>query len=618
MRQTKSARARTAAAAAVASAILATGAAHADKDWWDSTRYYEEDGWLDITEWFDGNDYNPTDESAFRWDDETYDRSEDTGSDIDSDWPYPYASDFEPERIGSLYNDETAERIRERREDMREDRGETRAKLERKARKENRRGTTAKTGGEADRQYGYDTRYGGDNWFYDYWDDGYAFYGDWDQDGTYNFSYSWFDHDGDGDYDAYYAFYDEDDDGIYDHIDTATFDGGVIRNGRTFAADRTGDARERRVAGQVVDTKRVAVRDTKHLVAMVRKDDGDTCLVDLGPSGRIGRLDVSENSRLEVRGPFVTVGDKQLLVAQRATVDGKSTAIERERQTVQGEVAGTRTVTRTGRPHLVAIVATGKDKKILADLGPAKEIDAELETGDRIEVCGAPVKVGDRRVIMACELRHDGRKVHINRAERTKEARAGKNDRSIAGTVLRREKMSVRGSERLTVTVEDRNDRQLLVDLGPVSERRFPVRQGDRIKASGPLVKTGSGKPVMLARTVALGGRPAADGDSGIRRGDRGKHEVTGDVVSTRTIDVRDQQRQLARLETAEGRTITVDLGPPRSLDSRLRAGDELTVRGVAVKSGSEVVLMAEEAEHNGGDPVVIREGKSPREPATR
>ncbi|HEV7299917.1 MAG TPA: hypothetical protein VGN72_11180 [Tepidisphaeraceae bacterium] len=34
--------------------------------------YYEDNHWLDITEWFDCNNYNPIDESWWRWDDEPY------------------------------------------------------------------------------------------------------------------------------------------------------------------------------------------------------------------------------------------------------------------------------------------------------------------------------------------------------------------------------------------------------------------------------------------------------------------------------------------------------------------------------------------------------------------
>jgi hypothetical protein len=58
----------------------------ADNEFGSNTSYYEDDGWLDVTEWFDANDYNPTDEKLGRWDDEAYQADKDTGTDVDSDW----------------------------------------------------------------------------------------------------------------------------------------------------------------------------------------------------------------------------------------------------------------------------------------------------------------------------------------------------------------------------------------------------------------------------------------------------------------------------------------------------------------------------------------------------
>jgi len=45
---------------------------------------YEDDAWYDVTEWFDGNDYNPTDEAIGRWDDEVF-TFRDNASSTDSD-----------------------------------------------------------------------------------------------------------------------------------------------------------------------------------------------------------------------------------------------------------------------------------------------------------------------------------------------------------------------------------------------------------------------------------------------------------------------------------------------------------------------------------------------------
>jgi len=58
-----------------------------DVEFSDRSPYYEDDGWLDVTEWFDGNDYNPIDEAWWRWDDDVYQSPrKDTGSDSASEW----------------------------------------------------------------------------------------------------------------------------------------------------------------------------------------------------------------------------------------------------------------------------------------------------------------------------------------------------------------------------------------------------------------------------------------------------------------------------------------------------------------------------------------------------
>lgn len=55
----------------------------------------EDDAWYDVSEWFDGNDYNPTDEAIGRWDDETFDYADNrTSSDQDNDREVVDAEEF--------------------------------------------------------------------------------------------------------------------------------------------------------------------------------------------------------------------------------------------------------------------------------------------------------------------------------------------------------------------------------------------------------------------------------------------------------------------------------------------------------------------------------------------
>ncbi|MCO8124896.1 hypothetical protein NHH03_24375 [Stieleria sp. TO1_6] len=52
----------------------------------EATTNYEDDAWYDVSEWFDGNDYNPTDEAIGRWDDEKFSyHDKQTSSDQDND-----------------------------------------------------------------------------------------------------------------------------------------------------------------------------------------------------------------------------------------------------------------------------------------------------------------------------------------------------------------------------------------------------------------------------------------------------------------------------------------------------------------------------------------------------
>ncbi|GAA4467919.1 hypothetical protein [Novipirellula rosea] len=56
---------------------------------------YEDDAWYDVSEWFDGNDYNPTDEAIGRWDNETFAyRDKQTSTDNDNDVETVDADEF--------------------------------------------------------------------------------------------------------------------------------------------------------------------------------------------------------------------------------------------------------------------------------------------------------------------------------------------------------------------------------------------------------------------------------------------------------------------------------------------------------------------------------------------
>ncbi len=68
--------------------MVSTTLAQSTREQSDVGSRYEDDAWYDVSEWFDGNDYNPTDEAIGRWDDEKfdfYDKQTSTDSDNDNE-----------------------------------------------------------------------------------------------------------------------------------------------------------------------------------------------------------------------------------------------------------------------------------------------------------------------------------------------------------------------------------------------------------------------------------------------------------------------------------------------------------------------------------------------------
>ncbi len=566
-------------ARAIALAMMAAGGASvaaAEDKWWESNPYYEEDSWMDVTEWFDGNNYNPTDESLARWDDETYDAADDTGADADSDWDYDYtgASDY--------YSADVYPHTR---------------------------------------PYGFDARFEADDWFYDYWDEGYASYYDGDGDGYYERSTTWHDFDGDGFYDSTASYYDWDDDGSYEDVEFVMLNTAAKPDDRQSGSQKPEGSSDQRVSGEITRTKKVSVKDTKHLVVELEKAGGEVCVADLGPAGDLNRFNLEKGSKLKASGPMVKVGDKKVLVAQKVTVDGNTARIDRQRRQLRGQVADTRRVSARDGEHLIAILATGKDRKTLVDLGPADRLKIDLQEDDQIEVKGAPAKINDRRILVAQELRHDGETYTITRGKKQQDASPsdrsggepgasddrslGQAQQSIRGNVQSTRTLTVRGNKRQTVVIKETDgNRTILVDLGRADGQHPDLGEGDRLEAWGTLVRAKNGRPVLLAKKLSIDGEKTRTQPAGQRRTD-----VSGEVVSTRTASIRDEQRLLAKVETDEGRTFVVDLGKAGNLEERPREGDQLSARGIAVKGGPEaqVILVAREFEHNGNSAVSIQ-----------
>lgn len=341
-------------AAVVLSLGLVTRAAEFEAN----TPYYEDDGWLDITEWFDGNDYNPTDEVWWRWDDEKYDASSDTGTDTDdyawygfsgrddNDWYYDYYDPY-------LYS-----------------------------------------------YYDYDNN--------DLFEHSYSYY-DFDRDGFYDAYSVSSDWDGDGlyeDYD-YYSFSNTGSNKQKQQAQQAK-----ARQSRQQAL--TGTIEKTKLV-QVRGGR-------QHLVAAIQPQQGQnqqSLVADLGRAEDLKSLNLKAGDKISVKGPRAQVGQQAVLLAQSVELNGQSKAINRSPRTITGKVTDTRKTKIRGQDHLIAMVQRsqdqGQEQKMAVDLGPADRLQTELRKGNTVTFTGFPVKVKGKPLLMAQSLEQGDQFVQINR-----------------------------------------------------------------------------------------------------------------------------------------------------------------------------------------------------------
>ena len=317
------------------------------------SRFYEDDAWYDVSEWFDGNDYNPTDEAIGRWDNEVFEFSDaatSTDRDNDQNWgDYGYA-------------DNTAD---------------------------------------------------DDRWFYDYYDDGYR---NWYDDESGWKSYTIYnDSNDDGVYDSFSNYYDRDNDGRYEDFTYYSFDasGDKDRKAQAEARDRQKDASSQRgkISGTVDKTKMVKVRDRVHLIANVKMTDGQMMPVDLGPKQTTTQL--FEGDQLTATGHPVKVGDRTLMIATEAQSKNADIKIDRNGRKYSGKIDSTREVTVNDAKHLMAKIKTESGKSMLVDLGAKDQLSNAPGKGAKVTVQGIPVKVNERVVLVARSLEQDGKKTDI-------------------------------------------------------------------------------------------------------------------------------------------------------------------------------------------------------------
>lgn len=333
------------------------------------TPYLERDRWVDVSEWFDGNNYNPTNEVVDRLTDQIERRNR-LGANTTANFDY----------------------------------------------------------GRRDNWYGFETNSDA-NWFYDYYNHGYYFATDPKTDTGVQTSYRYYDTDNDGFYDAYATYIDRDRDGKYDDERFYTFDDETDANGNADTDDLKLDpalaknddliSLRQSISGTVTQTKQTRTPSAMHTVIVVKSDENaqQTTFVDIGPTTSGDSWSVKKGDKITAEGPVVGIGDKRLMLADKIEFEGESYVISQQQQAWDGVVVDTKKMDVRGQSQLMAIVYTPDKKRVLVDLGAADQSKFDLKQNDQIVVRGVPMKIDNRQVVRAHQIEHGGQTVIIQHSD---------------------------------------------------------------------------------------------------------------------------------------------------------------------------------------------------------
>lgn len=149
----------------------------------------------------------------------------------------------------------------------------------------------------------------------------------------------------------------------------------------------------------------------------------------------------------------------------------------------------------------------------------------------------------------------------------------------------------------LCAKIETESGRIAKVDLGPKSKlEAISLQEGDNVKVVGTR-GTINGRQMVMAQQISADGethridRPR-DGD--LRR-------LTGEVISSQTVTIKDREHLRAKLRLDNGQTTTVYLGPKEELTGlNLTEGEEISVLGKRGRIGGAQAVLAQQVRAEG------------------
>jgi len=188
--------------------------------------------------------------------------------------------------------------------------------------------------------------------------------------------------------------------------------------------------RMQQFSGRIVRERDVSVKNTgvRNKLVLLKTAEGRIIAADLGPTEATRDIRFTAEQPIQVRGYWVRVGSQPVIFVRELTMNGKTTAIQhpvgrftsRWSKQVKGEIIREKNVSLKGTDlnNKVVLLKTEKDQQVLVDLGRVQNLEGvPIQKGRQIEVQGWPVRIGDQMVLLARQLKVNGRTIDIQRMQ---------------------------------------------------------------------------------------------------------------------------------------------------------------------------------------------------------
>jgi hypothetical protein len=257
-------------------------------------------------------------------------------------------------------------------------------------------------------------------WFYDYYQLPPTYFSVREGADAYGSAARYRDTDNDGIYDGVFSYRDSDNDGVYDEYDRIDFAETDANESKDSNADKQDsdddslfDAKRHTVRGQVEASKEVKVNGSMNTVVRV-KGEKESLIVDLGPTSELKGITVKEGTEISASGPMMQVGEKQVLLADKVTIENKEMVVVRHPQRMVGTIVEMTNTEGQEKDTVIAVVKTDQGHQLI-DLGAASQLEVKIEPQTEIVFWGAPVRMRDHSVVMADKVEVNGKAFTIKR-----------------------------------------------------------------------------------------------------------------------------------------------------------------------------------------------------------